>query len=81
MFTFICYLWFTCFGFIITDGIVNEVLKIVLVKYGKKWDKRRAQRIVGKTPLEAVTAIVEDYELPCKIEEFVSSITPMFNDQ
>ncbi|XP_020259928.1 bifunctional riboflavin kinase/FMN phosphatase [Asparagus officinalis] len=64
-----------------TDGIVNEIMKVVLVKYGKKWDKRRAQRIVGKTPMEAVTAIVEDYELPCKIEEFVSTITPMFDDQ
>lgn len=64
-----------------TDGIVNEVLKNVLVKYGKKWDKRGAQRIVGKTPMEAVAAIVEDYELPCKIEEFVSTISPMFDDR
>lgn len=64
-----------------TDGIVNEVLKTVLVKYGKKWDKRSAHRIVGKMPMEAVAAIVEDYELPCKIEDFVSAITPMFNER
>jgi len=31
--------------------------------------------------MEAMTAVVEDYEFPCNIEEFVSSITPMFNDQ
>lgn len=67
--------------FIITDGIVNEVLSTVLVKYGKKWDKKVAQRIIGKTPMEAVAAVVEDYELPCKIEEFVSTITPMFNER
>lgn len=64
-----------------TDGIVNEVLKVVLVKYGKKWDKRGAQRILGKTPVEAAAAVVEDYGLPCKIEEFISTITPMFADQ
>lgn len=64
-----------------TDGIVNEILKVVLVKYGKKWDNKVTQRIVGKTPLEAATAIVEDYELPCKIDDFVSTITPMFNDR
>lgn len=64
-----------------TDGIVNEVLKLVLVKYGKKWDKRGAQRIVGKTPVEAAAAVVEDYELPCRVEEFISTITPMFTDQ
>ncbi|RWR80452.1 HAD hydrolase [Cinnamomum micranthum f. kanehirae] len=64
-----------------TDGIVAEVLKRFLVKYGKKWDGRVAQRIVGKTPLEAATAIVEDYELPCTTEEFISEITPLFSDQ
>lgn len=56
-------------------------MKVVLVRFGKKWDKRGAQRIVGKTPMEAVTTIVEDYELPCKTEDFVSMITPMFDDQ
>lgn len=64
-----------------TDGIVAEVLKVVLVKYGKRWNAKGAHRIVGKTPLEAATAIVEDYELPCTTEEFISEITPMFSDQ
>lgn len=64
-----------------TDGIVNEVLRTFLVKYGKKWDNKRAHSIVGKTPFEAATAIVEDYGLPCTIEEFISTITPVFSDQ
>lgn len=65
----------------VVDGIVAEVMKKFLVKYGKKWDGRAAQRIVGKTPLEAATAIVEDYELPCTTEEFISEINPLFSDQ
>ncbi|KAF9620221.1 hypothetical protein IFM89_010956 [Coptis chinensis] len=40
-----------------TDGIVNEVLKVFLGKYGKKWDGRVAYKVVGKTPFEAATAI------------------------
>ncbi|OVA20206.1 HAD hydrolase [Macleaya cordata] len=64
-----------------TDGIVSEVLKVVLVKYGKQWDAKVAHRIVGKTPFEAATAIVEDYELPCTTDEFISEITPMFSEQ
>ncbi|WZZ09295.1 hypothetical protein YC2023_095216 [Brassica napus] len=32
--------------------------------------EERALKIVGKTPLEAATTIVEDYELPCGVDEF-----------
>ncbi|XP_047308399.1 bifunctional riboflavin kinase/FMN phosphatase-like [Impatiens glandulifera] len=64
-----------------TDGVVAEVLKVYLVKYGKKWDGRGAPRIVGKTPLEAAASIVEDYQLPLSIDEFVSEITPMFSEK
>ncbi|XP_073002659.1 bifunctional riboflavin kinase/FMN phosphatase [Typha latifolia] len=64
-----------------TDCIVNQVIKLSLVKYGKKWDGKMAHRIVGKTPFEAAAAIVEDYQLPCSIEEFISIITPTFSDQ
>ncbi|KAL9266030.1 Bifunctional riboflavin kinase/FMN phosphatase-like protein [Drosera capensis] len=63
-----------------TDGIVRNILKVFLVKYGKQWDGREARRIVGKTPLEAAAAIVEDYELPCTQEELVHQITPIFSD-
>ncbi|CAN6987148.1 unnamed protein product [Brassica oleracea var. botrytis] len=34
--------------------------------------EERALKIVGKTPLEAATTIVEDYELPCGVDEFNS---------
>ncbi|KAF5943740.1 hypothetical protein HYC85_017817 [Camellia sinensis] len=64
-----------------TDGIVNEVLKVYLVKHGKQWDGREAHKIVGKTPSEAAAVIVEDYGLPLSIDEFVSEITPMFSAQ
>ncbi|KAL2932059.1 Bifunctional riboflavin kinase/FMN phosphatase [Bienertia sinuspersici] len=63
-----------------TDGIVPDVLRRFLVKYGKQWDGREVNRIVGKTPLEASTAVVEAYELPCTTEEFVKEFTPMFSD-
>ncbi|XP_057512992.1 bifunctional riboflavin kinase/FMN phosphatase [Actinidia eriantha] len=64
-----------------TDGIVSEVLKGYLVKYGKRWDGIGAHSIVGKTPREAAAVIVEDYGLPLSIDEFVSEITPMCSDQ
>ncbi|XP_042492483.1 bifunctional riboflavin kinase/FMN phosphatase isoform X1 [Macadamia integrifolia] len=64
-----------------TDGIAGEVLKAYLGKYGKPWDGRVAQRIVGKTPIEAAAAIVEDCELPCTVDELMSELDPMFSDQ
>lgn len=36
--------------------------------------EERALKIVGKTPLEAATTIVEDYELPCGVDEFNSDV-------
>ncbi|XP_057972991.1 bifunctional riboflavin kinase/FMN phosphatase isoform X1 [Malania oleifera] len=64
-----------------TDGIVSDVLRIFLVKYGKQWDGREAHRVVGKTPLEAAAAIVEEYGLPCTTVDFITEITPMFSNQ
>ncbi|KAL8192513.1 hypothetical protein R6Q57_027698 [Mikania cordata] len=64
-----------------TDGIVSEVLKVYLVKYQKKWDGREVQKIIGKTPIEAAAAIVEDYGLPLSKEDLLSEISPMFSDQ
>ncbi|CAK9160569.1 unnamed protein product [Ilex paraguariensis] len=64
-----------------TDGIVSDVLKVYLVKYGKQWEGKTAQRIVGKTPSEAAAAIVEDYELPIPTDTLMSEIYPLFCDQ
>ncbi|KAL5705811.1 hypothetical protein ACHQM5_024058 [Ranunculus cassubicifolius] len=63
-----------------TDAIVNDALKVFLVKYGKTWDGRGANKIIGKTPFEAATAIVQDYDLPCTTEEFITHINPLFSD-
>ncbi|KAF6167634.1 hypothetical protein GIB67_031217 [Kingdonia uniflora] len=64
-----------------TDGVVSEVLKVLLPKYGKSWDGKATHKIVGKTPFEAADVIVKDYELPCTTDELISEITPMFSDQ
>ncbi|KAF5728642.1 putative riboflavin kinase/fmn adenylyltransferase [Tripterygium wilfordii] len=64
-----------------TDGIVSEVLKVYLVKYGKEWDGREANKIRGKTPFEAAGAIIEDYALPCAKDQLLAEISPMFSDQ
>ncbi|XP_022715990.1 bifunctional riboflavin kinase/FMN phosphatase [Durio zibethinus] len=64
-----------------TDAVVSEVLKGFLGKYGKKWDGREAQKIVGKTPLEAAAAIVEEYGLPCGKDEFLPELYPLFSAQ
>ncbi|XP_057439263.1 bifunctional riboflavin kinase/FMN phosphatase-like isoform X2 [Lotus japonicus] len=64
-----------------TDGVVGNVLKFSLGKYGKEWDGREVLKIVGKTPFEAAAAVVEDYGLPCSTTEFISEISPLFSDQ
>ncbi|XP_057764716.1 bifunctional riboflavin kinase/FMN phosphatase-like isoform X1 [Salvia miltiorrhiza] len=64
-----------------TDAIVHDVLKAYLVKYGKQWDGRKSHRIVGKTPYEAATAIVEDYELPITTNELLSQLSPIFSEK
>ncbi|CAA6666489.1 unnamed protein product [Spirodela intermedia] len=64
-----------------TDGIVEEVMRVFLVKYGKQWDRRCVHRTVGKTPLEAASAVVEDFDLPFSTEEFLDEVTPMFSER
>ncbi|KAI3716919.1 hypothetical protein L1987_68149 [Smallanthus sonchifolius] len=64
-----------------TDGLVSEVLKVYLVKHKKRWDGREVQKIVGRTPIEAVAVIVEDYELPLSKEDLLSEFSPMLSDQ
>ncbi|KAE8656550.1 Transducin/WD40 repeat-like superfamily protein isoform 1 [Hibiscus syriacus] len=64
-----------------TDGVVSEVLKGFLPKYGKQWDGREAQKIIGKTPLEAAAAVVEEYGLSCGKDEFLSELYPVFSAQ
>ncbi|KAH6773749.1 riboflavin kinase/FMN hydrolase [Perilla frutescens var. frutescens] len=61
-----------------TDGIVHDVLKAFLVKYGKQWDGRGTHKTAGKTPYEAAAVIVEDYELPITTDELLSELSPIF---
>lgn len=65
----------------LADCIVSQVLKPFLVKNGKKWDGKKAHKLVGKTPYEAAAVVLEDYGLPYSTEEFLSMITPMFSEQ
>ncbi|XP_078173589.1 bifunctional riboflavin kinase/FMN phosphatase-like isoform X1 [Carex rostrata] len=64
-----------------TDSIAIRILKSLLEKLGKKWDSKSAHKIVGRTPLEAAAAVVEDYQIPYSAEEFLSMTTPLFADQ
>lgn len=64
-----------------TDAIVADVMRIYLSKYGKNWDGSTVQRIVGKTPYEAASAILEDYQLSASPDELLSEVTPMFSEQ
>lgn len=66
---------------ILVDGVVGDILRKYLCKYGKQWDGRESLKIVGKTPLEAATTIVEDYGLPCGVDEFNSEFYPLFSAQ
>lgn len=64
-----------------TDGVVRDVLRVFLAKFGKEWDGREGQKIIGKTPLEAAAAIVEEYELPCGKDQFLAEMNPIFSSQ
>uniref|UniRef100_A0A7I4B1J4 riboflavin kinase n=1 Tax=Physcomitrium patens TaxID=3218 RepID=A0A7I4B1J4_PHYPA len=48
-----------------TESIADEVLAIVLTRHGKVWDGRGAQNRMGKRPLEAAAAVIQDYGLAC----------------
>ncbi|XP_010686287.1 bifunctional riboflavin kinase/FMN phosphatase isoform X1 [Beta vulgaris subsp. vulgaris] len=62
------------------DGVVTDVLKSFLIKYGKQWDGREALKIAGKGPLEGSAAVIEAYELPCSSEQFLKEISPLYSD-
>lgn len=70
-----------CFFCILADGIVGDILRCFLSKYGKQWDGREAHKIVGKTPKEAAVVIVEEYGLPCLADEFAAEVYPLFSSQ
>ncbi|WZZ25138.1 hypothetical protein YC2023_008539 [Brassica napus] len=74
------YIYILVFSFYY-HGVVSDILRKYLSKYGKQWDGREALKIVGKTPLEAATTIVEDYGLPCGVDEFNSEFYPLFSAQ
>lgn len=63
-----------------TDSVADEVLKEFLAKYGKQWDGRGDEKRLGKSPLEAAALIVEDYQLPCTPQQFMSEIWPSFEN-
>lgn len=65
--------------FWVSDSIVSDVMRGYLVKYGKQWDGRGAQKIIGKTPYEGGAAIVEEYGLPITTEELLADITPILS--
>ena len=67
--------------YLMTDGVVSDVLRVFLGKHGKEWDGREAQRVIGKMPLEAAAAVVEEYGLSCGKDEFLAQITPIFSAQ
>ncbi|KAF3789458.1 Bifunctional riboflavin kinase/FMN phosphatase [Nymphaea thermarum] len=62
------------------SGVVEDVLKVFLVKYGQQWDGRGTLNRTGKAPIEAAASIIEDYGLPCTTEEFMTDIAPFFSD-
>lgn len=64
-----------------TDGVAGDVLRVFLGKYGKEWDGREAQKVIGKMPLEAAAVIVEEYGLTCGKDEFLAAISPIFSSQ
>ncbi|KAJ4823829.1 hypothetical protein Tsubulata_035535 [Turnera subulata] len=64
-----------------TDAIAKDVLKAFLPRYGKQWDGREAHKILGKTPSDAASAIIKDYDLPCTNDDFNAEIDRMLFDQ
>uniref|UniRef100_A0A0D6R5V9 riboflavin kinase n=1 Tax=Araucaria cunninghamii TaxID=56994 RepID=A0A0D6R5V9_ARACU len=63
-----------------TESVVEEVLKDYLVNCGKQWDGRGEANRLGKQPLEAAAAIIDDYQLSCSPEQFMADISPLFDE-
>lgn len=63
-----------------TESVVEEVLKEYLATYGKQWDGRGEEKRLGIRPLEAAAIIIEDYQLPCTAQQFMSEIWPSFEN-
>ncbi|XP_057814065.2 bifunctional riboflavin kinase/FMN phosphatase isoform X3 [Cryptomeria japonica] len=63
-----------------TECVVEEALKMYLAKYGKQWDGRGEENRLGKRPLEAASAIIQDYQLTCTPQQFMDEIYPWFDD-
>ncbi|MQL85385.1 hypothetical protein Taro_017904 [Colocasia esculenta] len=73
-----CILICTCCGnYYLSPGRSNESISCEI---WKAMGSPNCSKKVGKTPLEAANAIVEDYSLPCSTEEFMTVVTPLFTE-
>lgn len=63
-----------------TESVGEEVLKKYLEKHGKQWDGRGEETRLGKQQLEAAADFIRDYQLPCTPQEFLSEVSPCFEN-
>ena len=63
------------------ESLVDASLEIVVKRYGKQWDGRGAQKRLGKRPLEAAAAVIEDYDLPCTPFDFNEEVLALLQDR
>nr|XP_043638715.1 bifunctional riboflavin kinase/FMN phosphatase-like isoform X2 [Erigeron canadensis] len=67
-------------GTLLNTEVVNEeILKEVLVRYGKVMDMEKEKNKVGMSHRDSTIATVKDYHLPITPQQLSHIITPMFH--
>ncbi|XP_024991829.1 bifunctional riboflavin kinase/FMN phosphatase-like isoform X2 [Cynara cardunculus var. scolymus] len=64
-----------------TEHVTKDVLKEVLVRYGKVVDLDKEKKRHGMAHRESTIAIVKDYDLPITPQQYSQIITPMYHEK
>lgn len=64
-----------------TEVLTKDVLKDLLVRYGKEVDYKKEGMRLGVTHKESRLAIIKDYDLPITPEQFTEEIMPMYREK
>lgn len=63
------------------EVLTKDVLKDLLVRYGKEVDYKKEGMRLGVTHKESRLGIIKDYDLPITPEQFTEEIMPMYREK
>ncbi|KAJ9550310.1 hypothetical protein OSB04_014355 [Centaurea solstitialis] len=64
-----------------TEHVTKDLLKELLVRYGKVVDLDKENKRLGMAHRESSIAIVKDYDLPITPQQYSQIITPMYHEK